>query len=93
MVKKRMKNKTIPERMCVGCRMMKSRSLMTRIVKTLDDGIVIDVSGKVQGRGAYLCNNKECLKKARKNRGFERSFKTSVPESVYEALEKEMDES
>ena len=85
-------NKKIPQRMCIGCREMKERPELIRIVKSQDGSIVLDKTGKAQGRGAYICHNLECMKKVKKSRGLERSFKTSIPENVYEALEKEMDE-
>lgn len=65
---------------------------MMRVIKTAEDEIVLDVTGKKNGRGAYLCKSEECLKKARKNKGLERSFKTSIPEVVYEELEREFSE-
>lgn len=78
--------------MCIGCREMKERSELIRIVRAQDESIMLDKTGKAQGRGAYICHNPECLKKVKKSRGLERSFKTSIPENVYEALEKEMDD-
>ena len=83
-----MKNKS-PMRQCVGCGEMKSKKEMMRILKTAEGDIVLDVTGKKNGRGAYLCQTEECLKKARKNRGIERSFKMSIPSEVYDNLEKE----
>lgn len=82
-------NKKIPLRQCVGCGEMKSKKEMMRVLKTAEGPIVLDVTGKKNGRGAYLCLSEECLKKARKNKGLERSFKMSIPEEVYESLEKE----
>ena len=70
---------------------MKSKKEMMRILKTPEDEIVLDVTGKKNGRGAYLCKEKECLTKARKNKGLERSFKMSIPNEVYDKLEKEFD--
>ena len=64
-----------------------------RVLKTAEEGIVLDVTGRKNGRGAYLCISRECLLKAKKNRGLERSFKMSIPEDVYDCLEKEFDES
>ncbi len=87
-----MKNKKIPMRQCVGCREMKSKREMMRVLKTAEGPIVIDTTGRKNGRGAYLCMTKECLVKARKNKGLERSFKMSIPDEVYEKLEKEFDE-
>ena len=86
-------NKKIPMRQCVGCGEMKSKKEMMRILKTAEGTIVLDVTGKLNGRGAYLCKSDECLKKARKNRGIERSFKMGIPSEVYDNLEKEFAES
>ena len=85
--------KKIPLRQCVGCGEMKSKKEMMRVLKTAEEGIVLDVTGRKNGRGAYLCISRECLLKAKKNRGLERSFKMSIPEDVYDCLEKEFGES
>lgn len=85
-------NKKIPLRQCIGCGEMKNKKEMMRILKTPEGPIVLDVTGKKNGRGAYLCMSADCLKKARKNRGLERSFKMSIPDDVYEELEKEFGE-
>ena len=84
--------KKIPMRQCVGCGEMKSKKEMMRVLKTAEDSIVLDMTGRKNGRGAYLCQDRECLAKARKNRGLERSFKMSIPKEVYENLEKEFEE-
>jgi predicted RNA-binding protein YlxR (DUF448 family) len=84
--------KKIPLRQCVGCGEMKGKKEMMRVLKTPEDEIVLDVTGKKNGRGAYLCISKECLMKARKNKGLERSFKMSIPNEVYDNLEKEFEE-
>ena len=86
-----MKNKKIPMRQCVGCKEMKNKREMMRVLKTAEGPIVIDTTGRKNGRGAYLCMTKECLVKARKNKGLERSFKMSIPDEVYEEREKEFD--
>ncbi len=83
--------KKMPVRQCVGCMQMKGKKEMMRVLKTPEDEIVLDVTGKKNGRGAYLCKQKECLLKARKNKGLERSFKMSIPNEVYDNLEKEFD--
>ncbi len=83
-------NKKIPMRKCVGCNEMKSKKEMIRVLKTSEDDIVLDATGKKNGRGAYLCFSKDCLCKAIKNKGLERSFKQAIPKDVYERLEKEM---
>ena len=84
-------NKKIPMRQCVGCGAMKSKKEMMRVLKTTEGPIVLDVTGKKNGRGAYLCKQAECLKQARKNKGLERSFKMSIPDEVYDSLEKEFE--
>ncbi|MCC2826554.1 RNase P modulator RnpM [Laedolimicola ammoniilytica] len=85
-------NKKVPMRQCVGCQEMKSKKEMLRILKTAEDEIVLDATGRKNGRGAYLCFSKECLLKARKNKGLERSLKMAIPPAVYDSLEKELDE-
>lgn len=82
-------SKKIPLRQCVGCNEMKSKKEMIRILKTAEDEVILDATGKLNGRGAYLCKNEECLKKAIKQKGIERSFKMSIDKAVYEKLEKE----
>ena len=84
--------KKIPMRQCVGCGEMKNKKDLMRVLKTAEDSIVLDMTGRKNGRGAYLCMDKECLAKARKNKGLERSFKMSIPEGIYENLEKEFEE-
>ena len=84
-----MANKKIPMRQCVGCGEMKAKKELLRVLKT-EDGVLLDATGKKNGRGAYICANTECLKKARKSKGLERSLKASIPDEVYENLEKEM---
>ena len=79
-------------RQCVGCQEMKSKKEMLRVLKTAEDEIILDATGRKNGRGAYLCFSGECLKKARKNRGLERSLKTTIPKEVLELLEKEMEQ-
>lgn len=79
-------------RQCVGCQEMKSKKEMLRVLKTAEDEIILDATGRKNGRGAYLCFSKECLKKARKNRGLERSLKINIPSEVYDSLEKELSE-
>lgn len=71
---------------------MKDKKGMLRVLKTAEDEIVLDATGRKNGRGAYLCFSKECLQKARKNRGLERSLKTAIPPEIYDSLEKELDE-
>lgn len=85
--------KKIPVRQCVGCGEMKSKKEMMRVLRSAeDDRICLDTTGKKNGRGAYLCKNRDCLTMARKNKGLERAFKMSIPNEVYDTLEKEFDE-
>ena len=85
-------NKKIPMRQCVGCGSMKTKKEMMRVLKTAEEEIVLDTTGKKNGRGAYLCVSMECLQKARKHKGLDRSFKMSIPNEVYDNLEKEFGE-
>lgn len=82
--------KKIPMRQCVGCGEMKSKKELLRVIKTPEEEIVLDVTGRKNGRGAYICASMECFKQARKKRGLERSLKISIPEGVYASLEQEM---
>ena len=84
-------SKKIPLRQCVGCNQMFDKRDMMRVVKQDDDTLALDFKGKMNGRGAYICKNKECLKKACKNKGLERSLKTTIPEELTEALIKEFE--
>lgn len=85
------KVKKLPQRQCVGCRTMKEKRELIRVVKSPEGEISLDFGGKKSGRGAYVCPSAECLKRARKSRALERTFETAIPESVYDALEKEME--
>ena len=85
-------NKKVPMRQCVGCQKMKSKKELLRVLRTAEDEIVLDATGRKNGRGAYLCFSRECLAKARKNKGLERSLKMNIPPAVYDSLEKELDE-
>ena len=82
--------KKIPTRKCVGCGEMKEKKELIRIIKTPEGEILLDTTGKANGRGAYICNNVECFRKAVKNRGLERSLKSSIPADVLERIEKEL---
>lgn len=84
-----MANKKIPMRQCVGCGEMKAKKELIRVIKT-EEEVLLDTTGRKNGRGAYICANPECLKKARKSKGLERSLKATIPDEVYENLEKEM---
>ncbi len=86
------KSKKVPMRRCVGCGEMKNKKELIRIVRTEEEEFVLDGTGKKNGRGAYICDSQECLKKAIKSKGLERSFKQTIPKEVYETLEKEMEQ-
>ena len=86
-----LKPKKIPQRQCVGCRTMKDKKELIRVVRSAEGVISLDTTGKKPGRGAYLCPDGECLKKARKSRALERAFDTAIPPEVYDALAQEME--
>ena len=83
--------KKTPMRMCVGCGEMKSKKEMIRVLKTSEQEYVLDATGKKNGRGAYLCFSKDCLSRAVKTKGLERSFKQSIPKEIYDKLEREFE--
>ena len=85
-----MVNKKVPMRQCVGCGEMKSKKELIRVIKTPEDEIVLDATGRKNGRGAYICASMECLKTAIKRKGLERSLKVAIPAEVYDSLEQEM---
>lgn len=85
-----MNKKKVPLRQCTGCGEMKSKKEMIRVIKTPEEEIVVDFSGKKNGRGAYLCNSFDCFQKARKTRAIERSLKITIPDEIYDQLEKEL---
>ena len=89
---RRIANKKIPMRKCIGCQEMKSKKEMLRILKTESGEIILDATGKLNGRGAYLCFSPECLEKAIKNKGIERSLKQAIPQQIYDELKKELSE-
>jgi predicted RNA-binding protein YlxR (DUF448 family) len=85
-----MKTRKIPLRKCTGCQEMKNKKELIRIVRNNEGEFSLDFTGKKPGRGAYICPSEECLIKAQKSRGLERSFKVSVPNEIYEALKSEL---
>lgn len=86
-----MQTKKLPLRMCSGCGQMKPKKELIRVVKSPEGEISLDLTGKKSGRGAYVCNQIDCLKKARKTRRLERSFSCQIPEDVYIRLEEELE--
>ncbi|MCI8725383.1 MAG: YlxR family protein [Hungatella sp.] len=87
-----MSTKKVPLRQCIGCGEMKGKKEMIRILKTEAEGVVLDATGRKNGRGAYVCPNRECFQKAVKSRGLERAFKMPISKEIYESLEKEMEQ-
>lgn len=82
--------KKIPMRTCVGCGETKEKSQLIRVIRTPDGQIVLDRTGRANGRGAYLCDCEECLEKARKRKSLNRALGQAVPDEIYEQLETQM---
>ena len=85
-----MKPRKVPMRMYVGCREMKPKMTLLRVVKPQDGEARIDRTGKASGRGAYVCEDIECLKKARRSRALERALECAIDDQVFEALERQI---
>ena len=83
--------KKIPMRQCLGCREMKQKKELIRVVRSPEGLISLDFKGKAPGRGAYLCRSGECLKKAVKSKALERAFSAQIPQDVYDRLQREME--
>ena len=83
--------KKIPMRQCLGCREMKPKKELIRVVRSPEGEIGLDFRGKAPGRGAYLCRSGECLKKAVKSKALERAFSAQIPQDVYDRLQREME--
>ncbi|MGN0160355.1 MAG: RNase P modulator RnpM [Lachnospiraceae bacterium] len=79
-----------PLRQCIGCGEQKEKKHLIRILKTPEGSIILDATGKQNGRGAYICPNPECMKKVAKTHGLDRAFKMAVPEDVYVKLQEEL---
>ncbi len=86
------KPKKIPQRQCLGCREMKNKKDLIRVVRSPEGEISLDFKGKKPGRGAYVCPDAGCLAKARKSKALERAFETAIPTEVYDLLEQQMGE-
>jgi len=87
------KQRKIPLRMCLGCQEMKPKRELIRVVKNQQGEISIDFKGKKPGRGAYICNNKDCFLKARKAKRFEKAFSQQIDDEIYKQLEEELEKS
>lgn len=85
-----MKQKKIPMRRCNGCNEQKPKNQLIRVVKSPENEISLDLTGKKPGRGAYICNDLECLRKARKSRRIDRTFEMTIPDDVYNSLEEQI---
>ena len=83
--------KKIPQRQCMGCRERKAKRDLIRIVRGTDGEVRVDFGGKMNGRGAYICPNPECLKKVQKSKALDRSLEVTIPAEVYERLVREME--
>jgi len=86
-----MGTKKVPMRMCTGCREMKPKRDLIRVVKVSGGEIKLDLTGKLNGRGAYICRCKECLQKAQKSNALARAFETRIDDGIYAQLETELD--
>ncbi|MCL2518818.1 MAG: YlxR family protein [Oscillospiraceae bacterium] len=82
--------KKIPERKCLGCNESKPKKELLRVVRMPDGTVLLDFTGKKSGRGAYICRNIQCFKKARKSKRIERNLDCVIPEDVFDALEAEL---
>lgn len=87
-----MQQRKIPMRQCVGCREMKPKKELIRVVRSPEGEISLDFRGKAPGRGAYLCPDTACLKKAMKSKSLDRGFETTIPQEIYDALLVRMEE-
>lgn len=85
-----MKTKKIPMRMCSGCRESKPKSELIRVVRTPEGNIIVDKTGKVSGRGAYLCKNEECFKKSVKSKALSRALEVNISDDVFLVIAKEI---
>ena len=83
--------KKIPQRQCMGCRERRAKRELIRVVRSPEGNVSLDFAGKMNGRGAYICPNSECLKKAIRSKALDRSLEVTIPEEVYARLEKEME--
>ena len=82
--------KKIPSRQCVGCRESRTKRELIRVIRTPEGQVTLDETGRMNGRGAYLCRRVECLQKARRSKGLERSLKVTIPDEIYDRLEEEL---
>lgn len=86
-----MTQKKIPMRQCMGCRERKAKRELIRVVRSPEGIVSLDFKGKAPGRGAYLCPNPECLKKAIRSKALERNLEAAIPQEVLDRLSQEME--
>ena len=87
-----MQHKKIPQRQCMGCRERKEKRELIRVVRSPEGAVNLDFRGKAPGRGAYICPDMACLKKAIRSKALERSLEVAIPDEIYARLEQEMEE-
>lgn len=85
-----MKVKKVPQRMCLGCQEMKSKKELIRVVKNQTGEVKVDLTGKLPGRGSYICKSVECFEKAIKAKRFDRALETKLSEDIYQRLKEEL---
>lgn len=86
------KKRKIPERQCLGCNQHKPKREMLRVVRAPDGSVSLDFTGKASGRGAYICHDVKCLRRARKSKRIEHSLEVVIPDAIYDEMEKELEE-
>ncbi len=87
-----MKTKKVPLRKCLGCNEMRPKKELIRVVHNSEGATSVDTTGRAHGRGAYICNSKECFESAKKTKAFNRAFQTNISENIYDDLIKELKE-
>ncbi len=85
-----MKTKKVPLRLCLGCNEMKPKRELIRVVKNKDGEVRLDLTGKLNGRGAYICKSRECFERARRAKRFEHKLECVIPDEMYERMESEL---
>ena len=86
------KVRKIPQRQCMGCNEHRPKMELLRVVRTADGAIELDFTGKKSGRGAYICKNPECLRKARKSRRIDHNLDCTIPDEIYDKMESELED-
>lgn len=84
------KPKKIPQRLCLGCNEMKNKRDMIRVVRSKEGSIALDLTGKMSGRGAYICRSTDCFRAARRSKRFERAFSCAISDDIYDGMEREL---